>query len=150
MKYIPFIFLLAFQSLAQFFPSVLVSTSGVVQYPTNFFVANSNALVAVTGTGGGGGGSGLVTDGDYGDITVSGSGLVWDIKANSVAYTNIQGVSSGSRLLGRGSASSGDVQEITTGAGLTFSGTSIAVTTPLVSGDTGDITFALEIGRAHV
>ena len=145
MKYLPFIFLLAFQTLAQFPPSVLVNTNGTLFYPTNFFTANSNALIAVTGTGGGGGGgSGVVTDGDYGDITVSGTGLVWDINANAVAYTNIQGVSSASRLLGRGSSGGpGNVQELTIANSLTLTGTALAVTTPLVSGDTGDITFAL-------
>lgn len=40
---------------------VLVNTNGVVTYPTNLWVANSNGIVAVTGTGGGGGGSGTVT-----------------------------------------------------------------------------------------
>ena len=96
------------------------------------------------GSGGGGGGSGVVTDGDYGDITVSGTGLAWDINANAVAYTNIQGVSSASRLLGRGSSGGpGNVQELTIANSLTLTGTALAVTTPLVSGDTGDITFAL-------
>ena len=144
MKYLPFIFLLAFQTLAQFYPSVLVDTNGVVQYPTNFFLANSNKIVAVTGTGGGGGGgSGVVTDGDYGDITVSGTGLAWDINANAVSYDEIQGISSPSRLLGRGSSGgAGNVEEITPGTGLTVSGTQIALTTPLTSGDKGDITVA--------
>ena len=147
MKYIPFIFLLAFQTLAQFFPSVLVSTSGVVQYPTNFFVANSNALVAVTGTGGGGGGSGLVTDGNYGNVTVSGSGLVWDINPNSVSYSKFQGISAASRLLGRGSSGGpGNVEEITIGTGLTPSGTVLSVSTPITAGDKGDATIALTGG----
>ena len=149
MKYIPFIFLLSLQILAATFtPNVTVnSTNGVLVYPTNFFTANSNALIAVTGTGGGGGGSGVVTDDDYGDITVSGTGTLWDINNNSVTYDEIQGITAASRLLGRGaSGGAGNVQELTIGGSLTLTGTSLAVTTPLVSGDTGDITFALTGG----
>lgn len=40
---------------------VLVDTNGVIVFPPNLWVANSNEIVAVTGTGGGGGGSGTVT-----------------------------------------------------------------------------------------
>ncbi len=151
MKYIPFIFLLALHTLAQFPPSVLVNTNGTLVYPTNFFVANSNAIVAVTGTGGGGGGggSGLVTDGDYGDITVGSSGLSWLINPNSVSYSEIQGVSAASRFLGRGSAGGpGNVEELSWGTGITPSGTVVALTTPLTSGDKGDVTIATPGGGA--
>jgi len=134
MKYIPFIFLLAFHSLAQFPPAVLVNTNGVVQYPTNFFVANSNALVSVVGQAG-------VTDGDKGDITVS-SG-VWTVDAAAIAYAKIQDVSAASKLLGRGSAGgSGDVEEISAGSGLTMTGTTLSVAVPVSAGDKGDVTVA--------
>lgn len=134
MKYLPFIFLLAFHSLAQFLPSVLINTNGVVQYPTNFFVANSNALVSVVGQAG-------VADGDKGDITVS-SG-VWTVDAAAIAYSKIQDVSASSKLLGRGSSGgSGDVQEIDPGSGLTMNGTTLSVAVPVSAGDKGDVTVA--------
>lgn len=46
--FLPF---LAFAQLTT--PPVTVNTNGVLLFPTNFFSANSNALVAVTGTGAG-------------------------------------------------------------------------------------------------
>lgn len=71
------------------------------------------------------GGSGLV-DGDYGDITVSGSATVWTIDDAAVTYAKIQDVTAASRLLGRGSASgAGDVEEIAVSGALVFSGTTL-------------------------
>lgn len=54
-----------------------------------------------------------VTDGDKGDVTVSSSGAVWTIDNDVVTYAKIQNVSATARLLGRKTASAGDVEELT-------------------------------------
>jgi hypothetical protein len=64
-----------------------------------------------------------VSDGNKGDITVSGSGATWTINANAVitadiagsavTYAKIQNVSATDRLLGRSTAGAGVVEEIT-------------------------------------
>jgi hypothetical protein len=56
---------------------------------------------------------GGITDGDLGDITVSGDGTVWTIDNDSVTYAKIQNVTATDKILGRSSAGSGDVEEIT-------------------------------------
>lgn len=66
------------------------------------------------------GGAG-VSDGDKGDITVSSGGTVWSIDARVVSWAKIQAIASG-RLLGRTTASSGDIEEITPAARLALSG----------------------------
>jgi hypothetical protein len=53
-----------------------------------------------------------LTDGDKGDITVSGSGVTWTIDAEAVTYAKMQHVSATDMVLGRSSAGAGDVQEI--------------------------------------
>lgn len=65
--------------------------------------------------------SGGVSDGDKGDITVTGG--VWSVDAGAITYAKMQDVSAASRLLGRGSAAgSGDPEEITLGANLSMTG----------------------------
>lgn len=55
--------------------------------------------------------SGL-SDGDKGDITVSGSGATWTIDNDVVTYAKMQNVSATDKLLGRSTAGAGDVEEI--------------------------------------
>lgn len=53
-----------------------------------------------------------VSDGDKGDITVSGSGATWTIDNDVVTYAKMQNVSATSRILGRSTAGAGDVEEL--------------------------------------
>lgn len=73
--------------------------------------------------------TGTVSDGDKGDISVSGSGTVWTIDNDVVSYAKMQNVSAASKLIGRGSAGgSGDPEEITIGSNLTMTGTTLSAT----------------------
>lgn len=82
-----------------------------------------------------------VTDGDKGDITVSGSGATWTVDNSAITYAKMQNISAVSRLLGCGSATTGAPQEITLGTGLSMSGTTLNNTvTGITDGDKGDIT----------
>lgn len=62
-----------------------------------------------TAAGGGGGG---VSDGDKGDITVSGSGATWTIDNGAVTFAKMQDIAT-ARILGRNSGGSGDIEELT-------------------------------------
>lgn len=57
--------------------------------------------------------TGGVTDGDKGDIVVSGSGATWTIDTAVVSYAKIQNVSATSRILGRITAGAGSIEELT-------------------------------------
>jgi hypothetical protein len=63
-----------------------------------------------------------VSDGDKGDIVVSGSGATWTIDNDVVTYAKMQNVSATSRILGRKTASAGDAEECTLSEVLDFIG----------------------------
>lgn len=56
---------------------------------------------------------GSLSDGDKGDVTVSGSGATWTIDSNAVSYAKMQDVSATQRAIGRNTAGSGDPEEVT-------------------------------------
>jgi hypothetical protein len=89
---------------------------------TNGQVLSTDGSSNLSWTTAGGG----VSDGDKGDITVSGSGATWTVDNSAISYAKIQNVSAASKLLGRGASGSGAVQEITLGTGLTMTGTTLA------------------------
>jgi hypothetical protein len=62
----------------------------------------------------------LLTDGDKGDITVSGEGQVFTIDDGVVTYVKMQDVSTTERLLGRKSAGAGIIEELTITEALNF------------------------------
>lgn len=94
----------------------------------------------------GGGGTGI-TDGDKGDITVSSNGSVWTVDNNVITYAKMQDVSTTGRILGRSSAGAGDIEEISIGPGLTFSGGTLTAGGNLDYGlITGSVTGTLDYG----
>jgi hypothetical protein len=67
-------------------------------------VAIIQAMIDASGGG--------VSDGDKGDITVSGSGAAWAVDSKAITYAKIQDVSATDKILGRSTAGAGVVEEI--------------------------------------
>lgn len=99
-----------------------------------------------------GGGGGGVSDGDYGDITVSGAGTVWTIDNTVVTFAKVQNIAT-SRILGRTTAGSGSVEELTAASAKTL----LAITasdvsglaTVATSGSAADLTGNLAVARLN-
>lgn len=92
-------------------PATPAAGTVVMYAKTDGLLYSKDDAGAETPLGGGGGGS--LTDGDKGDITVSGSGAAWAIDNDAVTYAKMQNVSATSRVLGRRTAAAGDVEECT-------------------------------------
>ena len=99
---------------------------------TNITITTNAGTDTITINASGGG----ISDGDKGDITVSGSGATWTIDNDAVTYAKLQNVSATDRLLGRDTAAAGDVEELTVGGGIEFTGSGGLQT----SAFTGDVT----------
>ena len=89
----------------------------VIVNPGNTLIVSAPGPQGPAGSGPGGG----VTDGDKGDLTVSGGGTVYTIDADAVTFDKLQNVT-GPALLGRQAATSGSAEAITLGSGLTIDG----------------------------
>ena len=68
-----------------------------------------------------------LTDGDKGDIVVSSTGTVLTIEDDAVTFAKTQNIAT-NKLLGKGTAGSGSIEEITLGTNLSFSGTTLNAT----------------------
>ncbi len=121
------------------------------------FIEGSNVTLTIADDGAGeevditiaASSSGL-SDGDKGDITVSSGGTVWTIDNDVVTFAKMQNIAT-DRILGRDTAASGDIEELTVGGGIEFTGAGGIQT----SAFTGDVTksaggTALTIGTNKV
>ena len=110
------------------------TSSGVVpaypgSTPTTDFLRADGTWAAPAASG--------VSDGDKGDISVSLSGTAWAIDAKVVTFAKIQDIPE-LTLVGNPTATAGTAQTITLGAGLTFTGSTLAISTvPIANGGTG-------------
>lgn len=97
---------------------VVTSATGVLSWEDHRAGPNG-VFGAGSGSGGGGGG---VTDGDKGDVVVSGGGTTWQIDGKAVTYAKMQDISATSRVLGRRTTGAGVTEECTASQVLDFIG----------------------------
>jgi hypothetical protein len=88
-----------------------------------------------------------LADGDKGDITIS-SG-VWSVDAGAITLSKIANIAT-NRLLGRTTASSGVVEELTIGNGLTNDGTTIQVSALAQNSQSAAYTLVLSDAQKHI
>jgi hypothetical protein len=82
-------------------------------------------------------GSGIRRSALTGDVTASAGSNSTTIASGAVTYAKMQNVTAASRLLGRQSGTSGSVQEILLGTGLTMSGTTLNASVAGIGGTVG-------------
>jgi hypothetical protein len=103
-------------------------------------------VVGQVNTGDGGG----ITDGDKGDVTVSGSGTVWTVDGRAITAGKLFEVGA-TKLLGRHTGTAGDVQEISVDGGLEFHGGQLrraALTGPVTASAGSNATTLAQNGAA--
>jgi hypothetical protein len=105
--------------VADFAPSAIVTASETIGANNNDTTIPTSAAVkayadSVAGAG--------ISDGDKGDVTVSGGGTTWTIDAGVVTYSKIQNISATARVLGRKTAGAGVTEELTASEILDFVG----------------------------
>src|SRR6266576_3094623 len=95
-------------------------------------VLGTNLSMSGTTLNATGGGAG-VTDGDQGDITVSGVGTVWTVDPNTITLAKMQTVNTDT-LLGRDTAGVGNVEQLSVGGGVEFTG-AVGIQRSALTGD---------------